>query len=197
MNFRRGPTNMAEGLRAARTELVSRGRPNVNKFAVVLTPIHSYDGVSARQEAMMTRAAGITIVTVSIGPLANPFEMAAIASYPTAANALTINDFTGLDDSLANRLTNIFCNSKLYCLVALLCIYSYGKKSVRSRLSGLDHLDCLVSIISIVWSRSSRLSGLDHLDCLVSIILIVWSQSSRLSGLDHVDRLVLINNQFA
>jgi len=92
-------------------ELTSRGRHGVNWIGVVITNRPSIDTPATLAAARRARAAGITLLTVGVGPTADSPEMAGVASWPTTANWINVTDYDRLSAAKAS-LVRALCNSK-------------------------------------------------------------------------------------
>lgn len=90
---------------------MNRSRSGVTKVGVVLMYGRSFNLSATIDEASKTRNAGITLLTVAIGPNTDPLEMAAIASQPTSSNWLNATDFDSLN-VVEIPLVQASCNSE-------------------------------------------------------------------------------------
>jgi len=102
-----------------RDELTSRGRRGVNWVGVIITNRPSVDPHATLAAARRARAAGITLITVAVGPTAWTQEMAGIASWPTAANWINVTDYRNLP-AIRSSLAQALCNSS-YIIFTRFC----------------------------------------------------------------------------
>jgi len=105
-----GLTNTSAALTSIHDELTSRGRPDANWLGVVVTNRPSVDATATLAAARRARAAGITLLTVAVGPSAVSPEMAGIASWPPARNSLNVTDYDSLSAAEAS-LAQALCDS--------------------------------------------------------------------------------------
>jgi len=110
-----GETNIAGGLRLARTDLFSTShgaRNNVPKIAILMTD--GFANIDARQtipQANLTKAAGVNIFTVGMTDKVDVNQLKSISSYPPETHFFYVSDFSKLStifDDLIQRSCNSF-----------------------------------------------------------------------------------------
>jgi hypothetical protein len=97
-------------------------RPLVPNYLVVITDGKSNVPNATWEQAMLARAAGITIISVGIGTGFNQQELEGIASSPISSNVITTQNFQSLTDEMRIRMAEALCNSTYYC--PILCLHS-------------------------------------------------------------------------
>jgi hypothetical protein len=95
-----------------RTELLTRGHNDALWVGVMVVGGRSTSLEATQHEARLTRAAGVTLLTVGVGPTAwYAAELEAITSWPTAVNGLVVSGYGALG-SVATSLAEFICNSQ-------------------------------------------------------------------------------------
>lgn len=86
---------------------------SARNIGVIITDGRSNDESQTWQEAMMTRNAGIDLISVGVGRSIRMRELEAITSFPNqeGGNILMADDFEDLDN-LRDSLVDAICNSE-------------------------------------------------------------------------------------
>ena len=86
-------TNTSAALKYLRTHVFASARVGVSRIAIVISNGNSIDGGATRNEADLTRRAGVSIMAVAVGDWLDINDLRGIVSYPSDRNTLQIADF--------------------------------------------------------------------------------------------------------
>lgn len=117
MSHTRGDTYTDSALRYLHNNMYTRSRGDrerVKNVALLITDGASKEPERTLTEARAARKKGIHMLVAGVGNWLNQQEINGIATFPYSANTFKLRNFAGLDNSFADRIRRIACNSKLY-----------------------------------------------------------------------------------
>jgi len=120
--------DLAAALRLARTEVFTThrgarlGDPRVARLAVVFTDSRSVNLTDTVSEAAATRKAGIGIIVVGIGTAVDPYELAAVASYPFHHTVFQVDRLRNLDP-VKEPIKRIICRGIYWIYFSSVFLY--------------------------------------------------------------------------
>lgn len=112
-----GTTNTAGAIQQVREGMftVANGdRPNIPNILVLITDGISNDPNATMAQAILTRNAGISIITIGVGSEINQNELEGVASYPASSNVIRVEDENSFM-TIVPTLAQALCNSQNVC----------------------------------------------------------------------------------
>ena len=117
-------TNLAQAISYARDVMFTPAngdRPEIPNYLVIVTDGPSTNSTAAWQESIWTRAQGINIMTIGVGPYISLPELVGVASAPDSSNVILIPDSASFSDAAVNNVSANICNNMDRCMQTANC----------------------------------------------------------------------------